>query len=205
VDQHRIERLRKALLAIPSRRDVLRGFAAMGLGLGIARAPGFADAKKKRKHKKRKVKKPKLNAFGCLNVGAACQSEEQCCSGICAGRQGKRTCRAHHVGPCTAEFDGCRSLAVGCGAGGFCFRTTGQASFCGGQGGRCKVCARDADCVVDHGPGAACVVCDDCDGIDGSKGTVCYPAAPDMPPGIGKAALEAKTGWSTALRLNRSA
>ena len=38
-------------------------------------------------------------------------------------------------------------------------------------------CARDADCEATHGNGAACVVCDDCDGIDGSKGTVCYPPA----------------------------
>jgi hypothetical protein len=39
----------RSLASAPSRRDVLRGLAGMGLGLGMARWPSTAETKKKRK------------------------------------------------------------------------------------------------------------------------------------------------------------
>jgi hypothetical protein len=146
----------------------------MGVGIGVAgvRWPEVT-AKKQRKKKK----KARPNAFGCLDVGDPCKNADQCCSGICEGKKGKRKCRAHGAGSCQTDYDGCNGLVAVCGTAGFCFRTTGNASFCGGPGGNCMVCAKDADCEPTHGPGAACVVCAGCNGVDGSQGTVCYPAA----------------------------
>ena len=40
---------------------------------------------------KKKNKKPKNNAFGCLNVGQACNGKnDKCCSGICDGKKPKK-------------------------------------------------------------------------------------------------------------------
>jgi hypothetical protein len=179
LDSRHFDALTRRLSAPLSRRPLfaaIAGALSAGTRAHMAAAVGTEQKRKsKRKHKKGKAPKP--NAYGCLNIGKVCRASDECCSGICEGKKGKRTCRDHNVGPCKAIFDGCATLAVGCGTGGVCFRTTGNASFCGGQGGNCMVCARDADCEATHGKGAACVVCDDCDGIDGSKGTVCYPPA----------------------------
>jgi hypothetical protein len=164
------------LTSLPSRRDLLRGLAGAGLGLETIRLPDLAAARKKRKLKKNKDKKPKPNAFGCFSVGATCKTAAQCCSGICDGKKGKRQCRAHNTDGCTAQFDGCQTLVSACHGSGYCFRTTGNASFCGGLGGICMACARDVDCEPTFGPGAACVVCDKCSGENDSNGTSCYPA-----------------------------
>ena len=167
--------VKRSLTNMPSRRDVLRGLAGAGFGLGIARWQATTGAKKKRKNKK-KERKSKPNAFGCLDVDKGCKSAEQCCSGICQGKKANRKCVAHNTGGCTAQYDGFHTLVIGCGTGGFCFRTTGKASFCGVEG-QCGACARDADCEPSHGPGAACVVADDCLSVSGVN-TVCFsPAA----------------------------
>lgn len=155
----------RPLTVLPSRRDVLYGLAGAGIGLGLTRLPEDADAKKKSKHKK-KPKKAKPNAFGCLNVGDPCKSPEQCCSGICEGKKGKRKCRGHGAGTCKQNQNQCTSLnpvldvcngTLDCG----CFRTTAGASFCAqgfmANGSECADCQRDADCVaLGFSPGSAC-------------------------------------------------
>ncbi len=151
---------------IPSRRDVLRGLGGAGLGLGFVGLADPGEAKKKRKRKKRK-KKVTFNEFGCVNVGRFCKTSDHCCSGICVGKKGKKTCQAHDAGSCQGESseDRCLDVEVNCvtGAGidGFCVRTTGSAGYCEGTLG-CFACTKDADCIPFCGPQAACIVCTGC-------------------------------------------
>jgi hypothetical protein len=135
---------------------------------------GSADATKKRKKPR-----PRLNAFGCVDVGQPCRGNDAlCCSGLCGGKKpkhgqkDKRRCIAHNGGACHAEQDSCSPRLFPCGVNGNCVRTTGQASFCG-KGGVCEVCTKDEDCVaLAYGPGAACIICANCD-----AGTSCFEAA----------------------------
>jgi hypothetical protein len=160
VDGDRFDCLVRSLRG--SRRSLLGG--ALVIGGGRLDAPG-AKARKKRP---RKLKKPTPNAYGCLNVGAACQNAGQCCSGICGGKTGKKTCRAHDVGNCrTGQAIGfCGGMNSACAIGGgnptgVCGTTTGNAGFCVG-GGDCYSCTEDAQCRPFCGAGAACVRCERC-------------------------------------------
>jgi hypothetical protein len=143
-----------------SRRALAAGALATVAGLLVG--PGV-DARNKRK--KRKPKKPEPNEFGCLEIGAACKGAEQCCSGICDGKKGKRKCQAHDTSLCTPEKNFCTAGVVtacnGANVRAVCMQTTGKAAFCGDlsdPGGiACRVCARDVDCQEEFGPGAACI------------------------------------------------
>jgi hypothetical protein len=167
MDQHHLSPLTRALISVPSRRDVLRGLAGVGFGLGVYRLPEGTEAKKKGK------KKPKKNAFNCLAVGQKCAGRDgKCCSGICQGKkpkkgkQDKSKCVAHNAGICIAEADTCTVGAdVPCSPTNpscFCMLTTGNAGFCGafsgGPAGHCRVCRKDTDCEAEFGEGAACLV-----------------------------------------------
>lgn len=182
MDQNSFDVLTRSLTNIRSRRHLLRGLASLGLGLGAVRLPEVASARKKRKHKKRKGTKAKPNAFGCLEVGNACQSEEQCCSGICAGKKGKRTCRAHDTGTCDQTIQAfcapdnptislCNSASC------VCVRTTAGSNFCTStQGAQCADCTKDADCeALGFLPGSACLPWSEgqCAGDCGETGMAC--------------------------------
>jgi hypothetical protein len=163
--------------SLPSRRDVLRGLAATGLGLGMGRLHDLVEAKKKRNRKK-----PKLNAFGCVDVGGKCRGNSaNCCSGICEGKKPKKgkkdksTCLAHNVLDCPTGLDGCLESGVSCGMDGVCWQTTGKASFCGTGDGGCFACQKDVDCEPDFGPGAACTLCDGA--CPETGGLICRAAA----------------------------
>ncbi len=166
VNQHRISRLTLAWHGVPSRRDVMRALAGLGLGLGAAHLPDLAAARKKRKHRTRKGKP---NEFGCLSVGQRCTKADQCCSDICQGKKGKKSCRARGSGTCDQQAlafcevtdsqpaicngnDNCR-----------CFRTTAGSSFCADSTGSnnpgfCVDCTKDADCAaLGFPPGSACL------------------------------------------------
>jgi hypothetical protein len=102
--------------------------------------------------------------FDCHHVRKPCTRSRQCCSGICRGPQGKKTCRAHGTGMCKTGQDSC-DLVVDfpCGDNSpngscVCFVTTGGASFCGGNEAT-TTCTKDKECEDSHGPGAACVPC----------------------------------------------
>jgi hypothetical protein len=135
----------------------LRSRRAMVGGLGVLSLPGLVDARKKRKKKKKKVK---FNDFGCVSVGGFCKNAEHCCSGICNGNKGKRTCRAHDVGTCRQEVPAvCQSgtpINTPCNnrQDCRCVRTTSGSSycaevFCEAEGcSACVDCRRDADCVA---------------------------------------------------------
>lgn len=172
------DRLTRTLADASSRRGLLRGLVA-GLGMAAIPLPGWVAAKNGKRSKSRK-KKPAFNQFGCLNVGQKCGGKSaNCCSGICQGKKPKKgekdksRCVAHDEGGCRADQDFfldpltsiCPANAVG-----FCFRTTGSASFCGQSGGLVEAaCAQDADCrALGFGEGAACVVCPGC-----AEGTAC--------------------------------
>ncbi len=174
MDGDTFDKLTRTLGGPHSRRGVLLG-SGMISGLIAILIPGIGQAKKNRK-------KPKKNAFGCLDIGKKCNGKDsKCCSGICQGkrpRKGERDkseCKAHHTGPCQASQDSCEQGEIQCGTSeidAICLRTTGKASFCGlDDGGDCRVCTKDTDCETLSGPGAACVVCDDC---VATGGTACY-------------------------------
>jgi hypothetical protein len=195
MNQNRFAAVTRALISVPSRRHLLRGLAGAGFGLSLVRLPHAAAAKKKRKRKK-KAKKATPNSFGCLNVGQPCQGDSaQCCSGICEGTKPKKgkpdksRCVAHDTGICQVAMDVCTTgkdaicniQNPNC----QCYRTTGNAGFCGdvssGLLNLCRDCSQDTDCEEEFGLGAACValggicesVCSD------TGGTVCMPACAD--------------------------
>jgi hypothetical protein len=161
-----------------TRRDALRGVAAaLGMWLSAAPFPGSVEAKKNKR------KKPKKNEFGCLDVGKKCGGKDsKCCSGLCQGKKPKRgkrdksKCIGHNAGSCQAGFDVCLGVIAECSTEGFCFQTTGNASFCAGGTGVCTDCRKDTDCEeLGAGPGAACVVCaSEC---PQTGGTVCFATA----------------------------
>ena len=154
-----------------SRRALAR--AAPGLAIAAALMPWSGSDLDARRRKKRN-NKSKANRFGCRNVGRACSSASQCCSGICEGQGGKgkngkrrkKTCRAHDSGGCRVEQDSCSGDFFPCtatnGENGFCHVTTGAASYCGVFATTFD-CAKDEDCIELCGPEAACVVCDNPD------------------------------------------
>jgi hypothetical protein len=149
-----------------TRRYVLGGLAA-ALGLGTARLPDVAHARKR--------KKVKFNAFGCVDVGRFCKKAGQCCSGICQGKKGKKKCRAHDADICSSgdgnafcNPDSPNPVACTTSTGnGVCRTTTGNAGFCV-EGGDCFPCTKDAECVPFCGAGAACFACAGC-----PEGTAC--------------------------------
>jgi hypothetical protein len=184
MNQLRFDDITRRFSHLPSRRRLLGGLASGILGLGAGQFPDLAFAKKKRKRKK-KEKKAKPNAFGCLNVGDPCKSEDQCCSGICEGKKGKRKCVAHDAGVCGADSDICESGQPSfCGGNNpcLCLTTTGNAPFCGefapGVPGQtfCSDCSHDTDCEAEFGPGAACVVYSGVCADFCPTGTACVPA-----------------------------
>ena len=154
-----------------SRRSLLTGMSALGAGL---LAGSSAGARKHRKGKRRNGRKAQPNEFGCLEFGNPCASADDCCSGMCEGKKGKRRCAAHDTGNCAAGLSsiGCGGSAeVACmtdlGGVGLCVTTTGNAGFCGASF-RDFACQTDLDCQTMNGgqlgPRAACIRCTDATG-----------------------------------------
>lgn len=189
METDRFGRLMRTLAFALSRRGLVSASGLLVLGI-----PDLIDARKK-KHKRRKKhkKKVRFNAFGCVDVGTFCHNNDQCCSGICTGTNGKKTCKAHDTRGCQLADDTClqegtvlcpdaAAHAINPDDAGeankvlpFCFQTTGKAAFCGFLvGDHCVACSNDADCVADFGAGAACVVC--AGFCAESNHTTCLPA-----------------------------
>src|SRR3712207_5986457 len=69
MDQKRFDDLTRTLNRLPFRREVLRGLAGVGLGLGVLRLSDPIEAKKKkRKGKKRKGKRKDQNQTPPVNT-----------------------------------------------------------------------------------------------------------------------------------------
>ena len=171
------------MLAAPASRRVagrvLAGLAVAGALAQVSEAVA-KNGKKGKKHKPKK--KPKFNAFGCVDVGGFCTSSRQCCSGICQGKKGRQTCQAHNagIGKCAAGIsDFCADPDGGLIAGtacttsadeqGLCFTTTGNAPYCAGSEPEASCspttivpCKKDKDCQRFCGPDAACIQCPAC-------------------------------------------
>lgn len=172
-----------------SRRSVMAMSLVIATGwLGAA----AADAKKKHRHKKHKKRKPKAtpNAYGCLEVGDPCSSEEQCCSGICEGK----SCRAHGTETCDQTMPGaCTNpnpelSACGGSQSCFCVQTTAGSNFCGElyYANKCADCQKDADCeALGYPPGSACApfAAGNCAAFGcGETGMACLPPCGYVPP-----------------------
>jgi hypothetical protein len=155
-----------SLRSVPSRRDVLRGLAATGVGLSLAAFPSLAEAAPTPRKKRKRPTPAKPNRFGCLEVTDPCRRHTQCCSGICTGKPGRKRCRAHGTGSCSQQGIGVCTAPnpalhrcngnPNC----FCFHTTAGSNFCGSflGGDGCAVCTRDIDCLTLGFPaGSACV------------------------------------------------
>jgi hypothetical protein len=147
-----------------SRRLLLGG--GLAIAGGWLSGPHIAIRARKKRGKRSRLKR---NAFGCVNDGGQCRGKDaHCCSGMCEGKRRKKDrsrCVAHNIDDCPDGADSCLEEIVGC-TNGFCYQTTGQASFCA-SGGVCFDCRRDADCEPVTGPGAACGVCSNC--VDGTS------------------------------------
>jgi hypothetical protein len=164
VKQQTLDALRRSLFSMPSRRHLLHGLAGAGLGLGISRFPAGVEGKKRKRKRKKRKPNAKPNAYGCLEVGDACKNADQCCSGICAGKQGKKKCRAHGTGTCNQELPGlCSNIPTvapcNVSASCFCITTTANSSFCAQLGqSLCSDCKKDTDCeALGLPPGSACL------------------------------------------------
>lgn len=125
---------------------------------------------------------------GCKNVGKKCKKTKECCSGICKGKKGKKTCKAHDTGGCKAGQNvvGCGGPAnVPCttsaGVEAECFTTTGNAGYCAGTA-TCFSCQRDADCIALCGPQAACITCTACLSNGGTACAGTSPISCTIPP-----------------------
>jgi hypothetical protein len=187
----RFDHLARWLGTRSSRRHLIVAIAGSALGVAATRAT-LVEARKGKRKRKHKAKKPRPNAFGCLEVGDACKTADQCCSGICAGKKGKKQCRAHDTGPCDQGTPGlCESVSVTqtrCdnNANCFCIRTTADSHICGTTlaPSECVDCKKDADCAaMGFPPGTACasVAEGNCAGLC-ETGTACIAPCGSMTP-----------------------
>ena len=159
MDADRFDALTRSLTGTASsRRRLLTRIARSALG-GAAATLGLSVAE--------------ATHYDCRHVGITCTRTRQCCSGICRGPQGKKTCRAHGAGTCKQRGQelACTTPDVrlsvcnndpGC----VCYSTTAGSNYCAKNVcptgdpvcGKCAVCKRDADCVRKGFPaGSACV------------------------------------------------
>lgn len=161
MDQRRFDGLIRKLTEEPrSRRGSLRLVAGTALG-GLLAGAGFGA--------------PAAEAAGCRKVDEPCRQERQCCSGLCRGKRGKKTCRGHGAGTCKQQGQPLICTApepvlARCGTDPdsdcACFRTTAGTNYCGeffalsgctDCSRPCAECERDADCeALGYPPGSAC-------------------------------------------------
>lgn len=182
MDSSRFDHFTRSLAG--SRRSLVGGTLALSLGLI---GSSSIDARKKRKRKKPRhangIPQAPPNAYGCLNVGDPCTSPGECCSGLCEGTKGRRTCRAHDAGDCQAgtELEACGGTEIPCtngkGDDGVCATTTGNAGYCL-YTLDCYPCKTDVECQRANGgffgPTAACVTCTACDQTGGTACALAY-------------------------------
>jgi len=86
LDQHRFDPLIHTLSSVPTRRDILRGLAGFGLGLGALRWPDAAEAETRCTRKR--VKRCRRAGKKCLSNGSCaivCTVNEDCPSTDCNG------------------------------------------------------------------------------------------------------------------------
>ena len=167
MDQHHFDTLTRSLTSVPSRRTLLRSLAGLGLGLGVARLPQAAAAKKKRKqHKKQHEKQhTKQTAPETANTDQARLAAAGGPCGPCQKRK-RGTCLPKPDGtPCEGGIcqDGvcapstCENTCAGCCYDGQCYPGNTNAT-CGQDGAVCVSCAGDEICTAEGvcGPPSTC-------------------------------------------------
>src|SRR5262249_36712446 len=148
---------------------LLRGLAALGLGLGVARVPGRATARKKRTHHMKHNHKPQTPQHARTSAGK--DQVSQAAAGACG------LCQKRKKGQCVPVPDGtscagglcqgglcqappdptCEGTCPGCCANGQCFPGDTNAN-CGKNGAICAQCASDDVCTPEGicGPPPTC-------------------------------------------------
>lgn len=158
---------------VGTRRLLLAGGLALaGERIGVS----VIDAKNRKRKRKKKPKTARPNGYGCLEVNDPCKSAEECCSGVCEGKKGDRTCRAHDTGTCKqdGQLVPCNNR-TNCG----CFTTTGGSDICAElfPPSECAECRRDTDCEALGFPqGSACIP------FDCESGFACMVPCGKAPP-----------------------
>jgi hypothetical protein len=165
MDTHRFDDLARLLGWPAARRRFVLGLAGAVGGL-TSHGPHSAVAKRR--------KEPRLNEFGCVNVGEPCRGRDRlCCSGVCQGKKPKEgrkdrsRCVAHGASTCRAgqrdadQCSGAENVVCTTSTGatnGRCNTTTGNAPYCAAElyG---EPCRKDADCQPNCGEAAACILC----------------------------------------------
>jgi hypothetical protein len=158
----------------PSRREVLRGLAGVGLSLGGLRLSEVEAAKNKpKKRKKRKGKKqtPIPSVTPPPVTGPPPPGRKV---GTCSALRN----RCSVVDPGIATCDPANESSA-------CLVTTSGELFCGTLFGfqtsvNCKACDQDADCVaLGFPPGSACVQLGGqfCNGCEATNNRACLPTA----------------------------
>jgi hypothetical protein len=212
VDQHRFDTLTRSLIGTPSRRALLRGLAALGLGLGVARLPEAAAAKKTRKrHKKQTTPETPRDEQARLPVAAAhcgpCQKKKR---GTCVPKPDGTPCDGGicQHGVCHPHNPTCEEACAGCCYDGQCYPGDTNAN-CGKDGAMCAQCPSDDVCQPDGvcgppptcGHGGACLVfvtsaelSGDLGGLDGADAVCQQLAQANSLPGTYRAWLSDETG-----------
>jgi hypothetical protein len=157
VDQHRFDTLTRSLSGASSRRALLRGLAGLGLGLGIARLPQTAAAKKRKQNKKRHTKqsaKQHERETGTADPARLAAAAGQCgpCEkrkrGICVPKPDETPCPGGvcQHGVCHLSNPTCETTCDGCCSFGQCYPGNTNAA-CGTGGAACATCAGDEACT----------------------------------------------------------
>jgi len=141
MDQHPFTALTRSVRGVPSRRDVLHGLAAAGLGLAALRLPDAVTAKKKRKKKSKKTDTQQQCTPNC--VERTCGNDG--CGGSCGGCGANQVC---HGGTCCVPESRGDTCAGRCGT---------RTNNCG-QPVACATCAAGQQCLSN---GSCAIVCTD--------------------------------------------
>lgn len=120
VDHRRCDAVNNRLSGRPSRRQGLGVLAVLGLCAGLLADGATAKHRKQKKNVTR-------NAFGCVDVGRFCENGGPCCSGVCSGKSGKKTCQNHDAATCQNRVS---ETDCGGAVNGTCLTSTGAQGTC---------------------------------------------------------------------------
>ena len=168
MDAPGFDALTRALVTTGTRRRALR--AGLVAALGLAGGPLGVQG-----------------AAACRARGETCRRGSQCCSGLCRGPRGRKTCRrAPLQGTCTIASSVCAGTLTPCGNdNGFdclCRVTARGTAFCGSlETGACIACGSNADCEQARpGSGWVCTRCATCPDT-GNRACIAPCPDPDRP------------------------
>jgi hypothetical protein len=233
MNQHHFDSLTRALRDMPTRRRLLGGLAALGLGLGVGRLPQATAVKKQRKrhksHNEPHNKKQRPAQRGGESTGAdrtrlaasPCGPCEKWKKGTCVPKPDGTPCPDGlcQGGVCAPSDTSCGATCPGCCFDGQCYPGDTNAN-CGKDGAICAQCASDETCTAAGvcgppptpicGNGGPCLVfvtsvelSGNLAGLDGADAVCQQLAQANTLPGIFRAWLSDETG-SPSTRFTQS-